>query len=173
MFTHKENGFQKILSYVSDGKLWNHHHKTIYNNITKHATLIESKIKFELSTVSHSTKDPVLPLCQVSVDCCPAKATKGSFYGETINFFHHPHTAERIIEKYKPYLNLLVSNQHEFRSYSQTMHQICSMRLISWMLRNIPYQIPSFTWRTLTLPLSNWCTSCRQWRLIAYILAIQ
>ena len=116
MFTNKEYGFHKILSYVSDGKFGIPHHQTIYNNITNQANFIESQINLGL-TVSHTTKDPVLPISQVSVDCWTRKGYKGSFYGETINFynfdkqcvtqrtiaideFHHPHTAERIIEKY-------------------------------------------------------------------------
>ena len=117
MFTHQEYGFHKILSYVSDGKFRVPHHQTIYNNITKQAEFVESIIKLEITTVSHTTKDPVLPLCQASVDCWTRKGYKGSFYGETINFynfdkncvsqrtlaiddFHHPHTGERIIEKF-------------------------------------------------------------------------
>ena len=60
----------------------------------------------------------MLPLCQVSVDCWTRKGYKGSFYGETINFYNfdklcvsqrtlaigefcHPHTVKRITEKYK------------------------------------------------------------------------
>ena len=52
------------------------------------ASFIESNIKLELTTFSNTTKDPVLPLCKVSVDCWTRKAYKGSFYGETINFYN-------------------------------------------------------------------------------------
>ena len=83
MFTNKEYCFQKILSYVSDNKFGIPHHQTIYNIITKQASFIESNIKLELTTVSNTTKDPVLPLCQVSVDCWTRKGHKGSFYGGT------------------------------------------------------------------------------------------
>ena len=79
--------------------------------------LIESQINLELTTVSHTTKDPVLPICQVSDDCWTRKSYKGSFYGETINFYnldkqcvtqrtiaidelHHQQTTEQTIEKY-------------------------------------------------------------------------
>ena len=88
MFTHQEYGFHKILSYVSDGKFRIPHHQTIYNNITKQAEFVESSIKLEMTTVSHTTKDPVLPICQVSVDCWTRKGYKGSFYGEIINFYN-------------------------------------------------------------------------------------
>lgn len=74
--------------------------------------LIESQINLELTTVPRTTKDPVSLFAESASIVGAVKVIKVPFMGRhnfdkqcvtqrtiTIDEFHHPHTAERIIEK--------------------------------------------------------------------------